>query len=200
MTAQIPGPPCVGVEPPCGPATGFPTGGEHGRPVMPRLRRRPLRRVGGGGHNTFMWGERAHKGTKGVFRRPRRRARVFASWICILVQTYSGTRDTTQKEGGRSRSRRGQRGGMLWGWAQGAGARMGGVSWTDIFGAMTLAMCRSPPPTQRAHQPAHPAHRLPDLPASRRPAPAMHPRVRAPGCLGGGTSRTRCTILKREQV
>ena len=47
----------------------------------------------------------------------------------ILVKTYSEARDTTQKGGGRSRSRRGQWGGMLWGWAQGAGARMGGVSW-----------------------------------------------------------------------
>ena len=36
--AQIPCPPCIGVEPACGPATGFPTGGEHGRPVMPRLK------------------------------------------------------------------------------------------------------------------------------------------------------------------
>ena len=34
--------------PPCGPATGFPTGGEHGRPVMPRLRRRPLQPRGEG--------------------------------------------------------------------------------------------------------------------------------------------------------
>ena len=78
--------------------------------------------------------------------------------FCLLVQTYSGARDTTQKEGGRSRSRRGQRGGMLWGWAQGAGARMGGVSWTDMFGAMTLAMPFAP-----AHPTRAPA-RLPSPP------------------------------------
>ena len=67
--------------------------------------------------------------------------------------------------------------------------RWGEDGWCEL--AMTIAKClqrpSSPPPpsTQPAHQPAQPAHRLPDLPASRRPGPAIHPRVRAPGCLGG---------------